>query len=210
MRYGFMLLVWAGTLNEAYGQTNSSTNTWTGVKVQKKLDHGFRLFLNPEIRTRNGSIDKYLLETGLSYKLNKNFSAVTIYRITSEPLDTGMHTYGRIGFDLKAKAKVNRFYPRLRVRYTNIVDGDQDEPTRYLRYRAGITYNVRKSKITPFGHLEAFQRLNGANLTKWRYSLGAEYKFNKKNMIQIGYRIDDFTNKEVIRHILNTSYTFKL
>jgi len=205
-----MLLLATCIISPCYGQTIDNTwGTWTSIKFQKKLDRGFKLFISPEIRTSKQQIDKYIVQTGFSYKLNKNFSTSAIYRFTSEQKKKGPHNYGRIGLDVKGQAKMGRFKPQLRIRYTNIVDSDDDESTRYFRYKGGVDYNIKKSSFSPFAYAEAFQKLNGIGLTKWRYSLGTEYKINKKNLFDISYRLDNFISKDLRRHIVNTTYTHK-
>lgn len=75
--------------------------------------------------------------------------------------------------------------------------------------KASLAYNIKKSKFTPFAGAEIFHEINENHLYKVRYSLGSEYKINKKNAISIAYKLDYYQQKFENKHIMYVGYKLK-
>ncbi len=183
--------------------------TRTELKLSFEPLDKLTLSLNPEIRwDESFAVGKYMLESGISYKPVKGLTLGGSYRFIINPRTTKATEYlHRFALYTSYKKKIARFEPSLRVKYTNYTeDLSQGE---FLRYRAKIEYDIKGSKITPLLSAEAFHMLSGNQLYKMRYSLGAEYKINKKSSIGLGYMLDYYLQDYRNKHIINLGYTYK-
>lgn len=205
MIIGFVLPNYAQTtVNDFQGRTSAEIV----FKPIKKLSINF----SPEIRfDEDFSIDNYHLQLEAEYKLSKVFKAGARYRLVINPREVKDTEYSsRYGLFLKFKKKFNDFSPFLRLSYTNDADEDfETERSNYLRYKAGVKYDIPKCKITPSIGLEAFQELSGDGLYKMRYFAGADYKINKRNSIGLDYKFDYYRTAYYNKHIVSLTYKFK-
>ncbi len=196
-----------------YGQTvvndfQGRTSAEIIFKPVKKLSINF----SPELRfDENFEIDNYHLQLQADYKLSKAFKAGIRYRFIINPRDVkDTEHLSRYGLFIRLKQKYGDFSPYVRLSYTN--DADEDESTErssFLRYKAGLKYDIPKCKITPSIGLEAFQELSGDGLYKMRYFAGAEYKLFKNNYIQALYKFDYYRTSYTNKHIVSLTYKFK-
>ena len=192
------------TVNEFQGRTSAEIV----FKPIKKLSLNF----SPELRfDEDFSIDNYHFQLQADYKFSKVFKAGVRYRFVVNPKDVKETEYAsRYGLFLKFKKKFNDFTPYVRLSYTNDADEDiETERSNYIRYKAGMKYNIPKCKINPFIGLEAFQQLSGDGLYKMRYFAGAEYKLFKNNYIQAQYKFDYYRTSYTNKHIVSLTYKFK-
>ena len=81
-----------------------------------------------------------------------------------------------------------------------------------LRSRLEVEYNIRKSKFKPFASYEIYNSLSdGFAVDKARYTIGSDYKFNKKHSVSLFYRyIDKTDDDEASGHVIGIGYKFKL
>ncbi|MEP2026807.1 DUF2490 domain-containing protein [Reichenbachiella sp.] len=208
------ILVLTGTISPlAFGQDAQSISnesaSWYSFTVQKKLGAGWYLFINPEIRLKEWEVDKYLLETGIKYKINKYLSTTATYRFTADQKSDHLEYSHRLALDLKGQTKIGDFEPEIRLRYTGIADFEEDPDTKYLRYKALLAYDIPKNKLTPYLAAEAFQGLTNDDFTKMRYSIGADYKLKKGNSIGLSYKLDYYLEEYKNKHIIGLKYKLK-
>jgi len=196
------------------GKVNSQTvinefQTRTEVKLSYKPLNKLSLSLNPEIRwDESFQVDKYMLESGISYEPLKGLSMGGSYRFIINPRTSKATEYlNRFALYTSYKKKIERFEPSLRIKYTNYTeDASQGE---FLRYRAKIEYDIKSCKITPIVSAEAFHELSGNQIYKMRYALGAEYKLNKKSSLGLGYILDYYMTEYQNKHIIKVGYKYK-
>lgn len=171
-----------------------------------------KLNLTPELRfDENFSLDKYLLEAGASYKLSKLIALGANYRFVANPRETKETEYfSRYAIYATLKKNYGDFEPSLRLAYANYADNDDDETDNYLRFKASVKYDIPKCKINPVISAEAYQNLSVKELTKMRYSIGANYKLFKKNYISVKYKFDYYRTEYKNRHIISLEYKIKL
>jgi hypothetical protein len=163
------------------------------LKIAKKL----KLEITPEYRydpvNQSGSM---LIQAGVNYKLANWFSLGAYYRLDGsqttdiEPVEESSWAISnRFALDANAKLNLNRLTPKFRVRFSNFTDFDSgtDDKSNFLRYRVGLDYNLKGIKLTPFVSAEFYHKLSSGLLSKSRFTLGAEYEFNKHNAISAGY-----------------------
>ena len=178
-------------------------------KSSLKLTDKWKLYITPEIRLDESfSIDKYLLELKGVYKAAKVLSLGASYRFVGNARETKATEYlHRYALDATLEKKLNRFKPAFRLKYTNYSEDKTDGE--FLRYKAGLNYDIKGSKLTPVISAEAFHELNNNELYKVRYALGGKYKLKKKNSINFGYKFDYYLNEYQNKHILYLGYRIK-
>lgn len=183
-----------------------------GLDFQIKIIDGLKLDLAPELRYKDGSLDKFIFGAALSYK---TFGVITwgaTYKFVGEPKDIGyrrdMEWCGRYNFDVEWGDDFGRFSPSVRVRYDNYADDDIDDKE-YLRYRVKLEYDIKKCKLTPGISVEAFQELGDMMLYKMRYSAELGYKFTKTFSMGVNYKFDFFNLEYKNNHIFSLGAKFK-
>ena len=78
-----------------------------------------------------------------------------------------------------------------------------------LRSRLMAEYKIKSISITPFASVELF---NSWELEKTRYTVGADYRINKRNSLSLYYRyqsVNDDSDNEANRHLIGLSYQVK-
>jgi hypothetical protein len=131
------------------------------------------------------------------------------YRFGINPRENKDTEYAnRYSFSATAKKDFNRFESAFRLRYTNDAD-DETSSEHFMRYKASLDYDIRKSKITPSVAVEAFQQLQDGGLYKMRYTAGMDYKLFKKNYLGLDYKFDYYQNEYKNRHIISVGYKIK-
>ena len=81
-----------------------------------------------------------------------------------------------------------------------------------LRSRLGIEYKFKKPGIKPYFTAELYNDLaHKFMIDKARYTVGTEYKINKKNSIELYYRyVDDTDIDDPDTHVIGFGYKLKL
>ena len=205
-----LLFIAAGYAGKANSQSvTNDFQTRTEVKLSFKPLDKLTLSLNPEVRWDESlQVDKYMLESKISYEPVKGLSLGGSYRFIINPRTTKSTEYlNRFALFTSYKKKIERFEPSLRVKYTNYTE--ELSLGEFLRYRAKLEYDIKGSKITPMLSAEAFHELSGNQIYKMRYSLGAEYKINKKSSIGLGYMLDYYMTDYQNKHIIKVGYKYK-
>jgi predicted porin len=183
--------------------------TWASVTVQKKLSEKFEISLQPELRWTDTELERRMLETEVEYSPMKFFSTAITHRYTLESTNNGQIEYHRMAIDLNGQFKLSNWEPELRLRYTNIKDFNADGGANFLRYKAGMGYNIPKFKGTPEVSVEAFQEMDGKTIRKMRYSIGGRYKISKAHSLALAYKRDDFKTKQKFVNIMDVGYRYK-
>ncbi len=169
----------------------------------------WKFSLTPEFRfDETFSVDKYLLEIKGEFAPSKLITLGASYRFIGNARENNPTEYlHRFAFDAEVEQTFKRWEPSFRLRYTNysedIADGE------FLRYKAALNYDIKGSKLTPLISAEAYHELSNKEFYKMRYAVGFKYKLNKKNAINIGYKLDYYLNEYSNKHILYLSYKIK-
>ena len=186
------------------------------LETRANLDLSFKPFkkvkftLNPELRfDENFSLDKYILEGETEYKISKLFSIAARYGFVGNLRDEKDTEYlGRFAFSAELQKEFKRFEPSLQITYSNYADDDVNDKN-FLRYKAGVKYDIHDCKITPFVAVQLFQDLNDGGLYKTRYAIGADYKLFKKNYLGASYKFDYYYTENLNKHIISLDYNIK-
>ncbi len=205
---GLILLLLVSTLKAQ--EVDNELQTRTEVELSFKPIKKLKVTFMPQLRfDENFSLDKYLLETGAEYDLFKFLEVGATYRFIVNPRDTKDTEYlNRYGLSVTTKTELGRFEPSFRLSFTNYAEDDVDDKT-FLRYKAGVKYDIPNCKLTPFVALEAFQELDEGDLYKMRYAAGIDYKLFKNNYLGLDYKLDYYQKEYTNMHIISLGYKIK-
>lgn len=91
-----------------------------------------------------------------------------------------------------------------------LTDAKNAKSDHKLRSRLQVSYDIKKCPFEPFAEVEVYNELDNAfALNKVRYTVGTEYKINKKNKLKLYYRYQDYAEiDEVSGHVLGLGYAF--
>lgn len=193
-----------------------------GVDFQIKLAKGLKLNVEPEFRFNDG-YDKLLLNAGVSYKTFGCIYWGATYRLDVDRVESASSSvdmsafgsgnydsevYHRYAFDVTYKDKFGRFTPSFRLRYNNFAD-DEVTDKEFMRYRAKVKYNIRKSKITPHVAVEFYQELGDNMLYKSRFATGFDLKTGKDSNIGLDYKFDLFALEYKNANIFSVGYKYR-
>ena len=144
---------------------------------------------------------KYL-ELGAGYRLGYNINK-----------DAEKNSFGRFNLDAKAKIDIWNFQAKMRIRYTNEDDFDEEisDPVNYLRYKAGLEYTIDKIRTEPYVIFELYHNLMKSEIDKSRTEFGLLFKLSKHHRIGTYYRLNSYlTSNKESRKIVGVVYKFKL
>lgn len=157
------------------------TELWTSAQLKIDVLEDWRIDVEQQLRLDDhfSSFHQYFSELGIRYKINKYFDLKAQYRysVTDEE-----HNEGRISLDFGAEYDIKDFpvdiLYRLRLQDEKIEYTGQKKT--YMRHRIGIDYNMSKL-VDPYFEYESFFKFNQKNeFRRNRYTLGLQWKLNKK------------------------------
>jgi len=188
---------------------------WSSLEIKKKLGSGFALSLEEEYRQvdRLGMTDQFMTGVDLSWKplsfLKGSIGYILINKFDATDLDP-WETRHRFNVSLTGSADLGRFELSLREKLQTTrrpgVDADEHKsnPTNVLRSKFALSYNIKGLPLSPFVSSELFYTLNEPDgdqtvgsvsmFTESRWSVGVDYKFNKKLTASLGYLYSDGTD----------------
>lgn len=212
------------------GQLAAQSNdfgVWTSVAGEIDIIKGLNFGVEGEFRSRDNSseVDRWSGSADLSYRicpyLKAGVSYSFLYVNNEKKKGNVWENRHRYNIYLTGSYKWDRFTFSLRERFQHTYrvgvkeKADRANPKQILRSRLQISYNIRKCKFNPYVSCEFFNGLNDPQkneLEKVRYTIGTEYKLNKKNSFDFCYRYqtkDSGDDDEPNRHILGISYSHK-
>lgn len=210
--------IMAGLTN--YAQTNDF-GLWTGIEAKKELSKRFDLSveLSNRLKDNLNQRDATFVGTEISYA-KKIFSTSFLYRLSNEKKKKYNTTSHRFSWEVELEPKIDRFKigyrGRLQTQYTGInSSADGHIPESFFRNRIKLEYNIKGLPLTPSISYEIFYRINqytARQIEKNRYTVGLDYKFNKRNSIGLSYFLNEtvhIANPEK-RYIVGIDYKFDL
>ena len=95
--------------------------------------------------------------------------------------------------------------------YSYMTDEKKAKSDHKLRSRLQVSYDIKGCPFEPFAEVEVYNELDNAfAYDKIRYTVGTEYKINKKNKLKAYYRYQDYADvDEVSGHVLGLGYSFE-
>jgi len=204
-----------------YAQTNDF-GVWANADISIKILPKLNATFEEELRTRDnsGTIDRFESSLELSYKFNKYLKAGGGYSLINyNHPDDYWETRHRYFFFIQGEYSLNRFTFSLKERYQSTYRVGVSEtstranPKLYLRSRLMATYDIRKSRFSPYCSAEFYYTLNNPTenqMNKIRYTIGSKFKLNKSSNLNIYYRYVTKKNTSDIEgdNILGLGYSF--
>lgn len=171
------------------------------------------------------STDRFETTIDASYKLNQMLKVGASYTLINYDAPKNKFRDWEIRHRwsayLVASYEVNRFKFSLREKFQqtyrmgvpasetdstfNVEDATWEEytkeranPKKILRSRLQISYNIRKSKFEPYASIELSNLINDPydnGLSRIRYTIGTDYKLDKKNVVTLFYRFNNEREK---------------
>jgi outer membrane autotransporter protein len=142
---------------------------------------------------------------GISYRLEGTKAPA------AESASSTMSYSNRFAIDASSKFDLDRFTPKLRVRFSNFTDFDSqtEDRTNYLRYRLGLGYNIKGIKLNPYLLAEFYQKTSTGLFSKGKYTAGLSYDFNKHHTLSAEYSYADKFSNLTKYHIFEIGYSVK-
>ena len=210
----------------AYGEYAITKRLKAGVGIECRTSDGL------------SGVGRWSVGAELDYKLCKYLKAEVAYRFIydhsgdeyddDEYIPSYWQPRQRVQVSLTGSYKVDRFTFSLREGYqytyhrerTTVPSYDalnnewtfdkvvNSKHKGYLRSRLEVEYNIRKSPFTPFVSCELYNNVSGFALAKSRYTVGTDYKINKRNAVQLFYRYVD-KRSGADSNVIGVGYSYK-
>lgn len=209
--YIFLLAVLCFNTNALAQEIENRFENRTAIELSYKHEKlkDFKLSIKPELRIdKDLHVDKYVVKTDISYKPASFVRFETGYRFIADNKESTKY-FHQYQISMRAKKDFARVESFFRVRYTNYAD-DGFDANKYLRLKAGATYDIYDCRLTPIASAEVFQDVTNNQRYKMRYAAKANYKINSKNALEIGYKFDFYNLKYLNKHIVAIAYLFDL
>lgn len=196
--------------------------TWTSLNLNYKINKKWSTAIQGQLRLDNNSseVRQYFGQVDLEYGLSKHLDLVGALRYIVRNDHTGnvqgYENLFRYHFDAVYKHKLDRFSLKYRVRYQNRNEIDvEDSSKKYIRFKAGGVYNVRKWKLDPELSAEVFRSVGSESenqLDSYRITLGTRFKVHKSAKVKLFYRYDKQLNVNYPQttNIIGVKYTYNL
>lgn len=195
---------------------------WTSVSFEAKVVKKLTASISQECRfneniTEPGTV---FTESGLKYKLNKNFQVSANYRFVKKRrvddyYSTRHRFYADIKFEKKFKPIQIQIRSRLQDEYADIGRAsDGGVPEYYLRNKLNMNLDLDKS-FSPYISAELFTPLNYPRYSAFdniRASAGLEYSFSKHHKADLFYMIQKELNvsRPETDFIIGLGYSYKI
>lgn len=184
----FIAFIIPSTLIAQFG--NQDFGIWAGASANKEVVDGLKVDADLQFRTDDNStrLNKYFIDLGVKYKVNKYFRVGTSWRPRMVNGKSGFVFQNRLYLDLTGKLKLNdvSLYVRNRIQTTS--NRNSENPS-YNRIRLKAKVKIDKG-LKVFVQDEFFFHLNGvgvSNYKKNRFGFGLEYAVNKAISLSVKY-----------------------
>lgn len=207
-----ILITLVGLFLADVGVAQNGISTWYEFEFSKEISKKLDWEVKPEYRLTPDFVwDEYFIETGVEYELFQNVKVAGYYRYYKENKKKNDETGHKYFFEIMPEFDLSRFEIQARVRYlNNFISKSVDETDPYLRYRIKVKYDIRKSKVEPYVHVELYHDVKNHEFNRIRYTGGATYDFNKTHAASLFYRIQDYWNKNEVINIIGVGYSLKI
>ncbi len=182
----------------ASGQSKDA-EVWSGIGIRKNFSAGHSIMFKQEVRlNRNVSnLDSWFGDIGYRYNLSPDFRISINYRVSRN--DDFENTYGWANrvyadFNYNKRVKVVSFGYRMRLQrqYSNINTTETGHlPKDVLRNRFRVAWSPDRPYAVYFTVEPFTELLEQAQhtLEKVRFTIGVDNTLNKRNKIDVFYRI---------------------
>jgi len=173
---------------------------WSGVKIEKTFAKDWTIFLAEEIRFKHDitEINNHFTETGLRYRINKNFALEGQYRLTFDKNKGASYDLlSRYALDLRYKGRLDFITIFYRLRYQKEVEGwNLLDPNvlyeKYVRNRLRIRYEDL-GRFKPYVSAEIFQLFEPYQAARYEYIrllAGVKYNMPRAGSFNLAYGLN--------------------
>ncbi|MDO6738130.1 DUF2490 domain-containing protein [Wenyingzhuangia sp. 2_MG-2023] len=209
----------------SYGQETivvRDLETWSSLNLKYKINKKWAMALQGQLRLENNSseVNQYFGQVDLEYSPFKHFELAGAIRYIKKNDNTGnvqgYENHFRYQLDGTYKHKLNNFDFKYRVRYQSKNELSVDDVAKkYVRFKAGLDYNIKKWKLDPELSGELFRSVGSDSdkqLEGYRLTLGTSFKVHKSAKIGVFYRYDKELNTTYPQttNIIGVKYTYNL
>jgi hypothetical protein len=218
---GFILLFLVFSGMTAWSQEKDA-GLWLSVNLEKKITPAFTFTFTEEVRMNENitEIGTIFSDFGLAYRLGSRFKISANYRFANKRrIDDSYSNRNSYYFDFTYREKINPLLFLLRARfqslYTDIFTSPEGKtPDWYSRIKLTVKLDIN-ARIKPYIYAESFFKMNDPErimLSDMRYCAGFEYSFNRLNMVDLFYMIQQEynVNNPETYFIIGIGYFFTL
>ena len=223
---GFKKRIFTGLLFLAisfYGTAQSDFRSWAGVKLKTEVFDGadFELTLEQRFDNNLTTFDRFIVEPGFAYSLNKHIKTGIEYRYyIKQDIKRNRESRHRFSGHARYKKEIDDFTIRAKTVMQYGIDDDADYLLDYRnklinRNSLSLTYNIFGSKLTPGAEYEFFYHINHPNggiINSWRIKVNFDYELSKRNALSLFYMFDKEINvaMPINAHIIGVEVEMEL
>lgn len=208
--------------NYAQSDDTKDLEGWSSIGIEYKLNKKWSFELEEQLRLDENisEIGEYFTQLSAEYTLMKNFKIGGGLRFIRENDNEGniqgYENHLRYNLDATYKHKINDFSIKYRLRYQNKNElSVDDNANQNIRFKTGLEYNIKKWKLDPKFSAEIFNHFEKGDengFSKYRLTLGTDYKFKNFGKIALFYRIEKELNETIPKttNIIGLKYTYTI
>lgn len=205
------------------GKAQSDLRSRTGIKLKTEAikDVDFSLNIQQRFNNKLSTFDKFLLEPGVAYDLNKSLKTGVEYRYYfKQNQDHTRESRHRFSGFIRYKKDIEDFALRVKTILQYGIDEDAsfafDYRNKFIsRNSISLSYNIFGSKLTPKAEYEFFYHINnprGGIINGWRITSSFDYDLSKNKTLAFFYMFDKELNvvSPLNAHIFGIELEIKL
>lgn len=211
-----------------YAQTEDTGDleSWMAVSLKYKPNKKWSFALEEQLRLDEdiSEVSEYFTEVDAEYSISKSFDIGGGLRYVRENDNEGniqgYENHLRFHVDASYKHKINAFTLQYRLRYQNknelgVDTSEGDYAKQNIRFKTSIEYDFKKWKLDPkfaaeiFNH---FEKEDDNGFSKYRLTLGTDYKIKKLGKIGLFYRVEKELNVDLpeTTRIIGFKYSYTI
>ena len=215
-------------INDTFSQedNNSDFETWSSIGFNYKTKGKWDFGIEEQLRLKDNSsvIDGYFTELSTKFDPFKHFEFGAgirfIRKNDTKGKKQGYENHFRFHLDAYFKEKWSRLSFKTRLRYQNrdelgVSNAEGDYAKQNLRLKVGLDYDIKKWKLDPEISAEIFYYFEHEQVnqfSKYRVTIGTDYKIKKAGKIGLFYRFEQELNtlNPQKTNILRIKYVYTL
>ena len=216
------------TITKGFSQSEDvkDLESWTSISLKYKLNKKWSFELEEQLRLDENisEIGEYFTQLNAEYSISKNFDIGGGLRYIRENDNKGniqgYENHFRFNLDASYKHKINNFSIKYRLRYQNknelgVSTDDGDYANQNMRFKTSVGYDIKNWKLDPKFSAEIFNHFEEGEdngFSKYRLTLGTDYKIKHFGKIGLFYRMEKELNVELpeTTNIIGLKYTYTL
>ncbi|MEO9510952.1 MAG: DUF2490 domain-containing protein [Flavobacteriaceae bacterium] len=224
-----VLLMGIISINATHAQTEDTNDleSWNSITIKYKPNKKWNFELQEQLRLDENisEVSEYFTQLSVERSIFKNFDFGVGLRFIRENDNEGSiqgyENHFRFHLDAMYKHKINDLTLKYRLRYQNKNDlsvstSEGDYAKQNIRFKAGLEYNFKSWKLDPKFSAELFNRFqkddDDNGFSKYRLTLGTDYKFKKLGKLGLFYRIEKDLNETIpeTTNIIGLKYVYTI